>query len=269
MEAKELTDLEKLELLQLLLVHRINAAGSEGLIARIAESVSSHEQREIAITMASRYLTSLGKREEAETLIHRHLTGAVEATALALVGTEIIKSNPSEGAAYLQQARNMLHEVEDAEDRVPLLQHLVDGYLTLNQNSTAWDLAKQISNPSERVYTLVNLAKQLWDKRDVETAERVLLDARASVGETTPSDRADTLDDIARLLAHMGRETDALNAWEEAVKFADESPDPPKLLLMICTGLTSIGLRERAREIAMLIQNDARKAQALETIGQQ
>jgi hypothetical protein len=264
-----LTDLEKQELLQILFINKIYAPGLERIVARVAESISSDDQRQVAVAMTSRYLATFGNRDEADTLIRRHLEGVAEATALASIGSELVRSQPSEAADYLQRAYDLLSTIEDVDDRVSLLQRLVDGYLDLRQNAKACDMANQISMPAERVYTLSKIATRLWDEGETEKADKVLLEARASVAETESSDRADALDDIARLLVHMGKESAALNTWEEALQLVNGSLDPPKLVLIICKGLASIGRHERAREVALLIQNEARRAQALALINEQ
>jgi hypothetical protein len=106
----------------------------------------------------------------------------------------------------------------------------------------------------------------LWDARDIGTAVRVLADARASAEEAASSDRADTWDDLARLLLHLGAVEEAVDASDEATKFADESHDPSKLLLLISKSLLSLGRKEKANEVAPTIRDDARRARALAVI---
>lgn len=269
MRDNELTDLEKQELLQTLFVNKIYAPGLDRMVTRIAESISDVCGPRAAIAMASRYLAIFGKHEEADVLVRHHLHGAAEATALASIASEVARSNASQAAEYLQEASDILQEVQDPDDRVSLIQRLVDAHLNLNQNKRAWNIASQIHVPAERVYTLTKIAKRLWDRDDAEGAGEVLLNAWASAAETERNDRADALDDIARTLAHMKRESDAVSTWEEALTFVNESLDPPKLLLIICKGLASVGHRERAREVALTIQNEARRAQALALIEEQ
>jgi hypothetical protein len=264
-----LTDLEKQELLQILFVNKIYVPGLERIVARVAESILSEDQRQVALAMTSRYLAAFGKVKEADVLVRRHLEGVAEATALASIGSELAKTHSFEAAEHLQGAYDLLNTIENADDRVSLLQRLVDGYLDLRESAKAWNIANQISRPAERVYTLSKIARRLWDEGEPEKAEKVLLDVRACVAETESCDRADTLDDTARLLAHMGKESDALSAWEEALQFVDGSLDPPKLILIICKGLALIGRRERAREVARLIQSEPRRAQALALIDEQ
>jgi tetratricopeptide (TPR) repeat protein len=266
MKEKAFTDLEKQELLQILFVNKIEAPGLQGLVTRLAESIGNDEQRKVAIAMTARYLASLGKGEEAQALVHSHLQGAAEATALVGIGSEIVKFSPVEAAAYFQRASETLSKLQDSDDRVCLLQHLANGYLNLNEFATAWNMASQIPVPAERIHTLTKIARRMWDEHNEEEAEQLLLEVRNSVNETAPHDRADTLDDIAQLLVHMGRAKDALGMWEEALKFVGESLDPPKLLFIICKRLVSMHQHDRVREIAMSIENQARKSQVLALI---
>lgn len=122
-------------------------------------------------------------------------------------------------------------------------------------------------NRVDRMYDLLKAAQQAWEKRDLNPALQAVEEARALALQTPHSERAETLYDIAKVLGRMERTDDASNALEEALKFVDNSLDPPKLLLAICGQLTSIGRRERALEIALQIPNEARRAQALDLIG--
>src|SRR6202000_2132429 len=99
--------------------------------------------------------------------------------------------------------QNLLGTIENTDDRVLLLQRLVDGYLELRLTIKALNIATQISEPAERAYTLCKVARNFWDEGEGEKAERVLLDIRTCLPQTESCDRADLLDDIAQLLVHM------------------------------------------------------------------
>lgn len=267
MRSDDLTDLEKQELLQLLFANNTFVSGAERLATRLAESISSEDQRRVAIAMTSRYLATLGKITDAADLVERNLEGAASATEFAAIAAELARTDHSEARSYVQKALDALKKIGAADDRVRPLQALVEAYLSLGEKTRARYIANQISPPADRAYTLAKVMKVAWDEGDKQEAEKLILETRATAFDTERFDRADALDDLAKTLAHMNRKNEALSLWEEALKFVDESLDPPKLRLIICKGLASIGEHKRARQVAESITNEARRAQALAAIG--
>jgi tetratricopeptide (TPR) repeat protein len=265
----QLSDLEKQRLLAILHLHKVHVPGLDHLVLKLVESISGAKERDSALLTLTYYLAAYGNIVAADEVARQRLQGYYSAAALAGIGSELASTDPSGAALYLSDAEKLLKDVIDVDEQAILLQRISEVYSNLKDWGKAQELANRITVPSDKVYTLTKLAKRLWDEGETEKADKVLLDARASVAETESSDRADALDDIARLLVHMGKESAALNTWEEALQFVNGSLDPPKLVLIICKGLASIGRRERASEVALLIQNEARRAQALALINEQ
>lgn len=120
---------------------------------------------------------------------------------------------------------------------------------------------------SERVYKLINAVERALNEKNLDLAKKTVEEAHDLALQTLQTDRAEALYHVAQLFGRIGRRAEASDLLEQAIKFVNESLDPPKVLLAICKELASIGRRERALEIARLIPNEARRAQALELIG--
>jgi tetratricopeptide (TPR) repeat protein len=260
------TDLDKHELLQTLIATRVVASGLGRLVVKLAESIADKRSKPVAIAVAAQYLAFCGDADGAVALASRHLRGPAKALALVAIATELAHSNQTASARYLQEASIFLQEIEDEDDRVRLLQRLSNGYLDLRDSAMALHFARLVTQPSERAYTLCQIVKRLSDEGDAEKAVQILAEIRKAAEETGSPDRPTTWDSFARLLVHYGRHDEAVTAWDKAIKFIRESHDPDRLLVSICEALGSIGYMERAKEIALTIENGVRREQALSAI---
>jgi len=269
MKQEELSDLEKQKMLAILYLNKIYAPGLDELVVRIAGSISGKKERESALLMVSPYLVRSGKLPLADAIARQELEGYKRVVTLARIGSELAESSPSQSLSYLREAEDLLTEIEDSDDQGVLRQEISGGYLRLKDWRKALELAKRILPPSEMVYTLRGIAEALWKVGETANANAALDDAHAGANETGQNERAGALDDVARVLAQMGRSSEAVAVWEEAITFAEFDPECPKLLWSICKEMVSLGYRQRAREVALLIKNDARRRDALSLVGEE
>ena len=266
---KQLSDYEKQQLLTILYVHKICAPGLDRLVLRIAESISSEDERSSALLTASYYLASCGSLALADEVAHGKLQGHASAAALASIGDSIADTNPHQAAKYLEEAEQFLGETGNTDDQAILLQRISQGYLRLRNWTRARELANNILRTGDKVSVLCDIVGSLFNSGKTGNAEQTLREARTVTDRAERSELASAFNNIARVLVQMDRKDEAFSTWEDALKFVDESLDPPKLVLIICKGLASIGQRERAREVALSIPNDARRAQALALIDEE
>lgn len=260
------SDLEKQELLQIIVANGVIVPGLERIVVRIAESVLDTNQRQVAVAFAAQYLALRGSHDDALALVDRYLKGVTKARALASIASGISATSPQTSSVYLERTYQLLREAADPDDQMALLQQLVRQHLEFGQSREAWEIARLVSPPSERSYTLCQVAKHAWEANDRENTGRIIVDARRAAEQATAPDRADAWDSIARLFLYLGREAEAVDAWENAIKFSEDSQDPSKLLLAICKELAAIGRKERAKEVAQAIRNEARRVQALSLV---
>ena len=263
---KQFSDFEKQQLLTILYVHKICAPGLDRLVLRIAESISSEAERSSALLMASYYLASCGSLPLADEVAHGKLQGHASAAALASIGGLIADTNPDQAARYLEEAEQFLSQTDNIDDQAILLQRISQGYLRLRNSTRAREFANKILPNGDRVSVLCEIAGSLFKSGEADEAKQTLREARTVIDRAERSELASALNDIANVLVQIDRADEALSTWEEALKFVEESLDPPKLVLIICKGLASIGQLGRAREVALSIQNVARRAQALALI---
>jgi hypothetical protein len=261
-----LTDLEKQQLLSTLHLNKVYVPGLDRLMLRVAESIVGTKEQESAMLELSYYLTAYGNLVLAEEVARRRLNGYASASAFAAIASEIAKYDPVSSNRYLQDAETLLREIRDSDDQAILLQRISRGYSKLNNWQRATELADRISPPEDRVATLCEIAGSLWSTGDTGEAKRILAGAHAAAGKVEPGERTGALNDVAKVLVQMDRTTEAAQVWEEALPYARHSTEAPKWLVSICQALATLGCKERAREIASGIENDARRAQALAAI---
>ena len=68
---------------------------------------------------------------------------------------------------------------------------------------------------------------------------------------------------VAKLYSALQQVTEAKGLLEEAVTYGKFSADPSQVLFAISTDLAKLGELGQARQVAMTIENDARRADAL------
>jgi len=264
----ELTDLEKQHLVAIFRLNNLYAPGLDKLALRIVESISEEKQRNFSFLILVAYLAAQGNSVLAEDVARTRLGGYHQATALASIGFELASAKSSGAQAYLKDAESFLDKVFGQDDRATLLHRVSQGYSQLGTWEKAIELANQIAEPEQRASTLCEIAENLWKAGEVERLDRALSDIRASAAETDQRERTNVLNDLGEVLARIGRVSEALRAWEEAVSFADYALESPKLLFSICRNLINVGHKQQAREVALLIKNDARRKEALSLVAE-
>lgn len=264
--AQELTDWEKQQLLVTFYLNKIRVPGLDRLALRIAESVADERERQSAMLTLSNYLAAYRNLPLADEIARKRLDGYASASALAKIGCELAKDDPTQAISYLREAEALLEGICDSDEQAIVLQQVSRGYSHLNRWQAAKDAASRIPRAEDKVSSLCEIATDLWSAGEVDVARRMLSDAQALVKETELIQRTSALNDVAKVLVQMNRLTEAAQVWDEAITFAKDSTDPSKWLFSICEKLVSIGNRERAREVAALIENEARKTDALSLV---
>jgi len=204
----------------------------------------------------------------ADSVARQQVRASAKTAALAAIGVELAKSNSGPAVDYLEEAEGLLVAIEDEDARVPLLQQISHGYGRLGDWNKARKLAEEIPLPPERIFTLCEITGALWNAGQTAAAKESFRDAQESVAQVTNQERAGALSDLAATLAQMGRTSEAVQFWEEAVSLAKYAAEPSKILYSICGIFISLDRRERAREVALLIENDARRRQALSLLAE-
>ena len=266
---KELTDSEKEQLLTILYLNKVHAPGLDRLSLRIAESISDEKQRNRSLLTIVDYLVGYGNLALADQVTERDLAGYNRAAALATIGNALAAGNPSAAEQYLIQSEELLGTMGDPDDKVPLLDLVAAGYSRLGRWEKAEGFASLIILPADRVFRLCRIFEDMTNSGQASNVEHLLAAIRASIGQTNADEKAGALDDLARALLAVGRLSDAIETWEEALKFASCSPEPAESLYVISKGLARAGKKARAQEIAMMIGNEAKRAAALSLIEQQ
>jgi hypothetical protein len=264
---QELTDNEKQKLVAALYLNKLYAPALAELSVRVVESITDESQRNLCFLTLIDYLAAHGNLALADEIARHRLNGYHRAAALAGLGIASAAVDSDRAQAYLVDAEAFLERTSDPDDRTTLLHRISQGYSRLRMWEKGQELAGQVGQAQDRAFTLCRLLEDLWNAGESEKANRLLLAARESVAATSLKERASALDDLARVLALMKRGSEAFELWEEAVASAEYAPESAKLLYLICKGLVSIGHQQRAHEVALLIKNDARKAQALALVG--
>lgn len=263
----DLTDLEKQHLIAIFQLNKFFAPGLDKLALRIAESISDEKQRDFSFLVLVDYLASWGNLVLASSIARTRLSGYHRAAALASIGSELAKANSLEAQDYLRDAEGLLDQIAGQDDRDTLQHRLSQAYAHLRAWEKATDLTSRIADTKLRALTLREIAESLWKIGEVERLNHVILDLRSTVGEVDRSERAEVLNELAQVLVGTGRVSEALEAWQAAVSFADYALDSSKLLLSICKNLVNFGNRQQARDTALLIKNDARREEALSLVG--
>lgn len=264
MKHEELTDLEKQKLLAILDLNRVCAPGLAELTIRIAESIAGGRERGSALLSVSFYLARCGNVALADAVARGRLEGYDQTRALAHIGFELAASDPNRSASYLKEAEDRLRSSgDDSDDRGVLLQEISHGYLRLKNWRKTLDFARQVFPRSEAVHTLCEIASCLWNSGKAEEAKATLVEAQEMTKEVEFDEKTACLNDVAKALVHMRRRDEAVEVLEEALAFASHSIEEGKWLLIICTTFVSLGLKDRAKEVALSIRNDARRRQAL------
>jgi tetratricopeptide (TPR) repeat protein len=259
----QLTDGEKQQLLAILFLHKVYAPGLDRLALRIAESISDKD-RESAMLTVSYYLAASGNTELAEEVARQRLAGYSRCSALIAIGSELAKTDKSKAKEFQSCAEGILEELSDPDERTILLARISDAYLKLGDWEKAEDFARRIAQSSEKISALCAIAEHLLNVGEATRANEVVEEAQTDVASVTEEgERASTLADTARVLAKIGRTSEAVEFWEQAAVLAHHAPDPSKLLLSICQSLVNFGEPKRARSVAMRIQNEALRAEAL------
>ena len=264
---QELTDSEKQKLVAALYLNKLYAPALAELSLRVVESITDESQRNLSFLTLIDYLAAHGNLSLADEIARHRLNGYHRAAAFAGLGIASASVDSDRAQAYLVDAESFLKQTNDPDDRTTLLHRIAQGYSRLRMWEKAEEMAGQVGQAQDRAFTLCGLLEDLWNAGESERAGRLLLAARQSVTETSLNEKASVLDDLARVLVLMNRRSEAFELWEEAVPSAEYAPESAKLLYLICKGLVSIGHQQRAHEVAQLIKNDARKAQALAAIG--
>jgi|GEM_PF-6875726 hypothetical protein len=265
---KELTDAEKEQLLAIFYLNKLEAPALDHLSLRVAESISDEKQRNRCLLTIVDYFAGHGNVALPDQVAQRHLAGYNRAAALAMIGNALAAGSPPVAERYLIQSEELLGTMSDPDDTVSLLDLVAGGYSRLGRWEKAESLASRIPLPSDRVSRLCRILEDMGNSDQASNTEHLLPHIRASIGQTDADERAGAFDDLARAMLATGRSSDAAETWEEALEFASRSPEPAESLYLISEGLARAGRKLRAREIAMMIGNEAKRAAALSLIEQ-
>ena len=261
-----LTDIEKQKLVATFYLNKVHAPGLDELAFRIVDSISDVKERTAAFLTLSYYLAEFGNVRLAEDVARRHLHGYPKISALIALGCSLRKEDAGHALSYFREAEGQLKEIKDSDERAILLVQFARAYLRLGDWERATEFANQISSMGDRVATLCEVAGALWAANELSGAKQVLAGAHELANEVPIDERTGALNDVAKALMQVGREQEASELWEKAITFANSSNESAKWLYSVCENLLSAGKRERAREVAMLITNEARRNQALSRV---
>jgi hypothetical protein len=263
---QELTDAEKEQLLAIFYLDKIDVPALDHLTLRIAESMSDGKQKSRSLLALVNRFISHGNIALADQIARQHLARYYQAAALAELGTALANNDPAASEDYLTQSEEILDRTDDQDEKQALLDVVARGRSRLRHWVKAIKLAARISLPCDRVFTLCRIYEDMCSSGMGPNSEQLLASTRAAIDQTDPTDRCLALDDLARAMLNTGQPSRATQTWEEAFEFARYAPDPSEALYLISKGLAMAGQKPRAREVAMAITNEARRAAVLALI---